>query len=203
MKAVITGDIINSRDKSPEEALNSLKSVLQEYGGSPRQWEIYRGDSFQLMTAQPQESFCIAIRIKAALKTVKKRDVRMAIGIGDVDYEAETVTESNGEAFVRSGARFEQLEKEKVNLAVQTPWRSFDDEMNLYIRLALIAMDHWSEASAEFMDTQLTYRNLTQKELAKKLGIGQSSVSERKKRANCDEILELEQRYKRRLKEYL
>jgi hypothetical protein len=47
MKAV-TGDIIN-----PERYLllwmKDLKSVLNAYGNEPKDWEIYRGDSFQLV----------------------------------------------------------------------------------------------------------------------------------------------------------
>lgn len=203
MKAVITGDIINSRKISAKEALEALKSVLYDYGRDPADWEIYRGDSFQLLTDRPRESLGIAMRIKASLKTRKSRDVRMSIGIGTVSYRAEVVTECNGEAFIRSGNKFEQLRKEKVNLAIKSPWSEFDEEMNLYFRLALIAMDSWSPASAEFMNIQLAKEGRSQKEMAELLGIGQSSVSERKKRAHCDELVRLEKRFRNRVEGYL
>jgi hypothetical protein len=151
MKAVITGDIINSRHTSPKETLKALKSVFNNYGSSPKEWEIYRGDSFQLLINKPEESLDVAMLIKASLKTQKARDARMAIGIGDVSHHASAITESNGSAFIHSGLKFEQLRKEKVNLAIKSPWSEFDDEMNLFFQLALIAMDGWSEASAEFM----------------------------------------------------
>jgi hypothetical protein len=203
MKTVITGDIINSRNTKPKEAVDALKSVLSDYGHSPKDWEIYRGDSFQLLLDTPQKSFSAAMRIKASLKSHKARDVRMAIGIGNISYRAKAVTESNGEAFVRSGEKFEQLRKEKVNLAVRTPWKEFDDEINLYFRLALIAMDDWSEASAEFMNIQLANEAKSQEEIAKLLGIGQSSVSERKKRAHYDELIRLEERFRISVERYL
>lgn len=203
MKAVITGDIINSRNLSPADALADLKKVLGNYGHNPRDWEIYRGDSFQLFIDQPGESLKIAMHIKAMLKIQKGRDVRMAIGIGEVSYRAEAVTESNGEAFVRSGDKFEQLKEDKVNLAIESPWQEFDNEMNLFFRLALIAMDNWSRASAEFMNVQLMNEEKSQEELAQLLGIGQSSVSERKKRAHYDVLIQLKKRFKTTVEQYL
>jgi len=203
MQAVITGDIINSRKSSTEKTLRDLKLVLQVYGSSPRDWEIYRGDSFQLLVATPKESLDAAMNIKAKLKTEQGRDGRMSIGIGEVSYRASAITESNGDAFVRSGNRFDQLRKTKTNLAIESPWSDFDEEMNLYFQLALITMDGWSQASAEFMVAQLADEDQSQQALAEKLGIGQSSVSERKKRAHYDELLRLRQRFKKRVEGYL
>ena len=203
MQAVITGDIINSRNSSTKETLKDLKSVLQVYGKSPRDWEIYRGDSFQLLVAAPGDSLDVAMKIKAMLKTVQDRDGRMSIGIGEVSYRASAITESNGDAFVRSGNRFDQLQTAKTNLAIESPWSDFDDEMNVCFQLALIAMDGWSQASAEFMVSQLADEDQSQQALAEKLGIGQSSVSERKKRAHYDELLQLRKRFKKRVEEYL
>jgi hypothetical protein len=104
---------------------------------------------------------------------------------------------------VRSGNRFDQLRKTKTNLAIESPWDDFNDEMKVCFSLALIAMDGWSQASAEFMVAQLADEDQSQQELAQKLGIGQSSVSERKKRAHYDELLKLRQRFKKRVEEYL
>ncbi|HET8861335.1 hypothetical protein [Marivirga sp.] len=46
MIAVITGDIINSTEKASVNWLTELKSVLNQYGSSPKKWEIYRGTAF-------------------------------------------------------------------------------------------------------------------------------------------------------------
>jgi hypothetical protein len=64
-------------------------------------------------------------------------------------------------------------------------------------------MDGWSEASAEFMRVQLANEKRSQKELSNLLGIGQSSVSERKKRAHYDELAQLKKRFKVRVERCL
>ncbi len=200
MHAVITGDIVNSRSAHSEAWITSLKSVLNDYGTCPKDWDIYRGDSFQLLIDNVEESLMAAIRIKASIKTRKWQDARMAIGIGDISYTSDRVTESNGDAFVRSGQKFESLKQQKVTLSVGSPWKDFDDEMNLYVRLALIAIDGWSVASAEFVLVQLANMEKSQDELAALLHIGQPAVSERKKRAYFDEIIELETRFRNRVR---
>jgi predicted transcriptional regulator len=64
-------------------------------------------------------------------------------------------------------------------------------------------MDNWSGASAEFMNVQLMNEEKSQEELAQLLGIGQSSVSERKKRAHYDVLLQLKKRFKTTVEQYL
>src|SRR6185312_4513291 len=113
MIAVITGDIINSKKLNPKKWLKPLKAELEAIGPGPKLWEIYRGDSFQLMITNPAEALITSIKIKASLKSVSGMDVRMAVGIGTKIHSAQKVTESNGTAFVHSGEKFEMLKKEK------------------------------------------------------------------------------------------
>ncbi|HZV70195.1 MAG TPA: hypothetical protein VFG10_11655 [Saprospiraceae bacterium] len=201
MTSVITGDIINSRDlQNPDKWIIPLKDLLDREGSSPQIWELYRGDSFQLEVINAEEALLMAIRIKATLKSIKHMDVRMAIGIGNKKYDASKITESNGEAFIYSGDQFEKLKKEKLTLAVKTPWEDFDKEMNVSIKLALIAMDHWKPKTAEIVKVSLEYPQKGQIELAEILGINQSSVSEGQKRSHFSEIMELESLYREKIK---
>ena len=213
MIAILNGDIINSRKLVNQELwITSLKKMLHEYGETPLNWEIFRGDSFQIELKNPEEALFVALRIKALIKSIDtsngtKRsapiDVRIAIGIGEKDYEANRVSESNGAAFVYSGEKFEKLKKEKTNLAIQSPFPEFDLEMNLYLKLALIQMDSWSISSAELFTTILKYPEKIQSEIGSIFGIEQNSVSGRFKRAHVDEILAVEQRYRSQFKKQL
>jgi len=213
MIAVITGDIINSRVlAAPLSWLRPLKVLFSEWGNTPANWEIYRGDSFQLEIKDPLRALEVAMRIKAVIKAVQaeeedKRtspiDVRMAIGIGVKEYTAERISESNGTAFVYSGEQFEKIKKEKISLAIRTPWLEFDREMNLYVRLALIAMDNWSIGSGELMNILLKHPDLNQQQIADMLNIEQNSASGRYKRAYVEEMLLMESMFKEKLKSLL
>lgn len=201
MVGIITGDIINSRAlKSQRLWLAPLKKLLNEVGSSPKIWEIYRGDNFQVEIKKPEEALLFAIRIKARIKSIKGINVRMAIGIGEKSFSAAKITESNGEAFINSGEKFEALKREKQNLSIKSPWTSFDDEMNLYIRLSLIAMDNWKQGAAEMVQVSIKNQNTGQQKIADILRIGQSSVSEGQKRAHYTEIMEMEKLYRTKIK---
>lgn len=204
MTSVITGDIINSRrQKDPNQWLKPLKTLLSEEGKSPAVWEIYRGDNFQIEIKNPENALLMAIRIKAALKELKSLDTRMSIGIGQKEHNAKRVTEANGEAFIFSGERLDELKKDKRTLSVRSPWAEFDQEMNLYLRLGLIAMDNWSVGAAQLFKTILENPNADQQSIGAILGISQPSVSERLKRSYYFEIMDMESMYRKKLAQYM
>lgn len=204
LTSVLTGDIVRSRTvKNTASWMKTLKRVLGDYGPSPKSWQVYRGDSFQVELTDPEASLLAAIRIKAAIRSFKGLDVRLSIGIGTKDYNAGVVTESNGEAFVHSGDGFEALKKLRRRMIVTTPWQDLDRDVNLMITLASIAMDNWTANSAEFMLLSIDNSQLSQKELGEKTGRTQSSVSEAQARAYYSELMQFEQYYRERVSEKL
>jgi len=195
MTSIITGDIIKSRKLKTSEWMEGFKAFLSTFGENPSDWEIYRGDEFQLEVKNPKDAFITAILIKTYLKSVKL-DARMSIGIGDKNYDAEKISESNGSAFVYSGETFENLKKQKNTLAIQTNNNEFNMQMNLLFKLGLTFIDGWLSQSTEFVISALQNPNLSQEELGQKLNINQAAVSRRRKRAQFDLLLELNEYYK-------
>ena len=196
MQAVITGDIINSRAEPASQWLLILKEVLKQYGNTPKHWEITRGDSFQLLV-KPEEALYAALHFKAAIKQLRDLDVRMAIGIGEQDHQAEKISESNGPAFVRSGEAFENLKKQNLKISTGDPQK--DEILNLLLNLALLTMNNWSTTVAGAIKISLEYPEESQTQLAKRLDKSQSSLSEALKRGGFDEIIQLENFYRKEI----
>ncbi|MGC6430961.1 MAG: transcriptional regulator [Jejuia sp.] len=202
--SVITGDIIKSRNQNdPNIWLDTLKQTLSNLSSEKKYWDIYRGDSFQIEIRDYLASFICAVYLKACIKSIKGLDVRLAIGIGDKTYNGEKVSESTGEAFILSGETLESLKKEKQNLRVQTTNFDLDLELNLYFKLALIAMDNWTVNTAEIVKLSIENPDALQSELGKIIGINQNAVSMRQKRAYLSEINELDLMYREKIYDHI
>lgn len=199
MTSIIIGDIINSRKLSTKKWLVPLKQFLANQGKSPKDWEIFRGDQFQLEVKNPEEALLIAIQIKALMKSIKL-DARMSIGLGDKTHNAKKISESNGSAFINSGELFENLKKEKNTLAIKSGNAIFDYEINLMLRLALLTMDNWLPQSSEFVSVAIKNQSFSQEQIGEILNINQAAVSRRKSRSQLDLILEFDAFYREKIK---
>ncbi|WP_421808803.1 transcriptional regulator [Flagellimonas sp.] len=196
MIAILTGDIKNSSEHKASTWLPLLKEVLSQYGQEPKNWEIYRGDSFQLQT-NAETALQAAIHIKASIKQIRQLDVRIGIGLGEKNYDAPKITESNGPAFVHSGECFEKLKKQ--NLGLQSSNEMFDGHINLLLELALLTMDDWTPAISKTVKYTIENPKLNQKELAALLNKSQGNISEELNKAGFDEVQKMIHFYKAQL----
>lgn len=116
--AVLTGDIVKSRDIAPraklittlKEALDTVKKKHQA------EYDLYRGDSFQVVVPSVPAAVMVAIIIRSKLITQSPKksemwDARISIGIGEISYKGEKITDSDGPAFLLSGNGMEELRK--------------------------------------------------------------------------------------------
>src|SRR5690606_36317936 len=119
-----------------------LKNLLASWGSTPEQWELVWGDFIQLEINNPEDALYRAIAIKTLIKKIapldgRKKigpiDVRMSIGIGEKTYSGARISERHGPEFIYAGEKFDALKKENMTVGVQSPWRDFDDEINLYL----------------------------------------------------------------------
>ena len=199
MTAILTADIINSRKLTSSNWMDDLKALLNTFGKTPNNWEIYRGDEFQLEIKNPEDALFVAFQIKAFFKSIKL-DARISIGFGEKTFKTRKIAESNGTAFIRSGETFETLKKQKLNLAIHSSNQEFDQEINLMLKLSLSFMDNWLQQSAEFILIALQNPTLSQEEIGLKIGINQAAVSRRQKRSNYELIIELERHFRKKIK---
>jgi hypothetical protein len=209
MIAVLKGDIVASRKLANQELwLSPLKELLGKWGKTPEDWEIVWGDFFQVEISEPKDALQKAFEIKTLIKKLKSPatqtmtsiiDVRMAIGIGEKTFGGKRISESNGSAFIYSGEKFDVLKKENTSIGVKSPWQTFDDEMNLYLKLAETILNRWTVSAAELAEIVLHNPGITQEEIGRRLGIKQSGVSGRWSRAYIDEVLKIESTFRRKI----
>ncbi len=193
MIGIITGDVIQSSQSTPTQWMPALKEALTKISGtSPKKWEIYRGDSFQL-EVPAEKALESAMYIKAGIKQFRELDVRMAIGIGEKTYDSDKITESNGSAFVHSGKCFEYLKKK--TLAIKSAYPKLDQTMNLMIQLAMLTADRWAVVTAEIVQHALLHPDFNQTQLAESMHKTQSAISEGLKRAGFEEITKMIEYY--------
>ncbi|MEQ9307546.1 MAG: transcriptional regulator [Marinoscillum sp.] len=192
--AVLTADIINSRKVSPDTWLSPLKTTLRQYGQTPIAWEIFRGDSFQL-EVEPEKALLAAIHLKATIKQFQSLDLRIGIGLGEKSYRADQITESNGSAFQRSGACFDQLKKR--TLGIKTGNKEIDEALNLIFSLACLTMDSWAVKTSLTVKTVIENPNKTQTELEQILHTKQSGISASLKRSGYEELTSMNLHYQK------
>lgn len=192
--AILTGDIVNSREDESARWIEVVKPFFRSLGESPEDWEIYRGDEFQVRVGR-KSALTVAIQIKALVKQQKNLDVRLAIGLGEESIRHPKIGESNGTAYQRSGKTFETLKEQPYRMRLASGEAAYDQTLNLMLALALDFMDQWSPVSAETMALVLSHPQASQEALAKRLGVRQSAVSQRLKRARYDLVRELQEYY--------
>lgn len=184
IKAVITGDIVRSEqiDIGRRDLLiQVLRDAVENLQtASPMQMELFRGDSFQIVIEKPETSLKIATMIRANLKanTPSKSDLqwdaRIAIGIGEIEYQGESVVTSDGEAFKYSGRALDALDKNR--LTVVTRWAEVNDELGVGIAFVDDLVTDWSPNQAHMIYLSIG-RGLVQSDISSLAGKSQQSVS--------------------------
>ncbi len=192
MTAILTGDIINSRLVEPQEWLPVLESTLAILADTKDNWEVFRGDSFQLEVPVDQ-ALKSALYLKCALKQIKDLDVRISIGIGEKTYIDRKLSQSNGSAFIHSGEAFDRL-KHKT-LIFQSGNGSWDELINLFLDLISTIVDAWKPVSIFVIQKMFDNPHFTQLQLAELTNMNQGNISKALKRGGYDEIQKVLQYY--------
>ena len=121
MQAVLTGDIVNST-KLPSEKEKALLKLLEQVL-KPNKYEFYRGDSFQVLIKEAGNSLRIALLCRTAAISISEKnetDVKVSVGLGEVEEHIKTLGSAKGEAFIISGRAFDELEKTDSRLVIST-----------------------------------------------------------------------------------
>ena len=203
-KAVITGDIVHSRNVDDMKVLLKVlkETILEisEHLSIPIEFEIYRGDSFQMLLDNPENAVEIAVLIRASLKSKtsynnsnvnmpleKLWDARLSIGIGEVDIAALKVVESTGQAFELSGNQLDEMKKLQERIMVLSCWKNLNEQFLVLSQLSDAIIGRWTLSSSCAVYRHLLYHE-TQKQIAEELNISQPAVHKRLNTANIGAI---------------
>lgn len=157
--AIITGDIVDSTKLNLAErdiminALQAIPEILSPF--VKISMEIFRGDSFQVQIPKTEIAAKAAIAIRAWLRSQvelsgrEPLDARLAIGIGGTDYESESLSMSDGEAFRLSGRLLDKMQK--ARLAVATPWPPVNEELRLSTAFVDDIISSWTQNQSKIM----------------------------------------------------
>lgn len=218
LHGIITGDIVASQAIAPKIRQQLFKDtdafLLQLSNDWIRRYETYRGDSLQCEAIAPAKALRIALMIRCFFKayipgkglahtTSKARknasakgyfttafDIRLAVGIGEVDFiEKNKISSSDGQAFRLSGEALDSLKKESSRIAVKTLHESFNEQIEAPVLLLDALMQKWTQNGAEVILYKL--QNKKDDEIAALLNISQPAVNQRKKNAQWPAIEKL------------
>jgi hypothetical protein len=173
---VLTGDIIDSTklNTTQREGIMTTLGTLEK--NSHGQYDyLIRGDSFQILleTGGLKE----ALKVKYLLKFKTGLSVRISIGIGTVTVLEERLSNSDGPAFWLSGQGLDAMKEAGTLNAIHLQDQKQQDEWNIYGVTLDYLEEQLTENQAEVLYWMLM--NKTQQEMAKEIGITQSSVNRR------------------------
>ena len=94
-----------------------------------------------------------------------------------------------------------KLLEDLKTFAIKTPNDRVNADLGILFKWGSLDFDSWTVAVSEIVHLLMMDKSLTQDDLAKKLNISQSSVSQRIKRANFDLILETDHYFRKKISE--
>lgn len=204
MQAVITGDINRFTTLNPqqrEQLVSKTEALLSGMAARKRDARMFRGDSYQMVTADVGQVLWHCIRLvcwfKLSGKRVanaddataqrKKLGTRISVGIGTVAYHGKTVLDADGEAFHLSGRVFDAMDKtEAIHLTTT------DAEKNAEYQIILMYINlltrQWTATQAETIFELLSHPDATQEQVARALKTSQPAVAKSLQAARWKEV---------------
>ncbi|SHF62814.1 hypothetical protein SAMN02745148_03140 [Modicisalibacter ilicicola DSM 19980] len=183
---VLTGDVVGSQRIKDKSRLGStLDRVLELLENRfDALSDRYRGDGFQVVLPDPANSMTAAVLLRAALieQSPSRQamwDARIAVGVGTGEVpDPQHFAQADGQAFILSGRRLDELSDTTDRLAIVTSSPELDVTLTLVTRFADDILSHWSRFSAEVVSLSLLHDE-SQQALARRLGRAQPTINRR------------------------
>ena len=199
--AVITGDLVRSSELEYKDRQSVLYSLRDSFRSIEKKlklqnavllpFEIFRGDSFQVVIALPERALHASILLSLMLSPYNKEKgspARISIGIGTIDYipASGNVGEADGVAFRLSGKMLDSMKQKDQGLLITTPDPAINSMLETQCAFFDLIAGRWTDIQKELLMEKLS--GLTQEEIALQHGKSQSTVSQSLKAAGFDAV---------------
>ncbi|MBU3022916.1 hypothetical protein [Aestuariibacter sp. A3R04] len=191
MLAVLTGDLVQST-KLEATAYQAIIDAMEAYFQTLHQhhgvdYEIYRGDGFQLVFTQPEAAITVMIQTKLFLNSQVKgyiTDCTQCLAYGSGHYSTGKPGRSTGTVFVQSGRG---LEKSKPGeLRIISHAASLQSATDVICQQMSYIINKLSAKQAELLYHYIKEGFPAHKVLAKWAHTSRQNISERLKAAGGD-----------------
>ena len=192
---VVTGDVVNFTSltvENKEALITKTSALIKSWVSRPEYAEIFRGDSFQLLFDNVNDTLKRSIQLRCWFKQHPEEkpglsmDARISVGFGTIDYFGNSVLDADGEAFHLSGRVFDDMKDTQEHFQVSSNNPVLNEQLKIILTLANIIISNWTKNQAEVIF--LLLEGKTQQEMADELKIAQSAVNNRIKLARWKEI---------------
>jgi hypothetical protein len=195
--SVLTADLVNSTLLEPtreKQVLQSIKSILANHKS-----EFFRGDSFQVYLPKAEEALKVALLCRTSAIALQpddssvRSDVRISIGIGNVEGPVRELATAKGEAFLLSGRAFDNMQKSEGRLIISTEHKLGNTSFSVLSDYINSIYKQMTTKQAEVIFELL--KGLSQQQVAEKLNRSKSTISQHVTAGKWDEIENLIDKY--------
>jgi hypothetical protein len=173
---VITGDIVKSSYLDADSRIKLKQAFDFLSANSTGKYDYFiRGDSFQIVMTH--NALREALIIKTYLYINLKLQVKISIGIGEAQFLAEKISNSDGEAFWLSGRNLDEMKNKSEFLKIATSNSEKNKEWEVHCSVIDFLFEKQTSNQTEVIYWLLQQKN--QQEIATIVNIGQPSVSHR------------------------
>ncbi|MBT1063520.1 hypothetical protein KJY73_08035 [Bowmanella sp. Y26] len=191
--AVLTGDIVASGQipSADYDALlysldQTLRYLCQEHAG---QYNIYRGDAFQLLLENPQSWAASAILLRLAMLS-QQQDCRLSIGIGSLSNPRPDVKSATGEAFTLSGTGLDNLPQGQ-RMCARSPDQDFNWHISVNLRQTDALLSQLTVRQSQALQEYLTIKDKNHRAVAKRLHTSRVNATKLLNQAHYDLLMQV------------
>jgi hypothetical protein len=195
--AAITGDIVNfTRLTAPaqKKLVADLSKLMHNY-----KFDFYRGDSFNVYARQPKEALRLVLQLRtSARKLIRdaatpETDIRVSIGIGEVNAPVRTLRTATGGAFTLSGRNLDAITRSGERLTIVSENTAINPALKVIASFMDYLLNRLTAKQAEVV-FELS-GNLTQTEVAERLHKSQATINQHVQSSGWNEMEKLLEEY--------